>query len=207
MVVYLKRKDIEALQAGCHAEHLLAMIGIVEVPFLNGVGHTGRIPTHNVEVSPCIDPGLGVPLHLGGASVVHWRREDGHHRGLRVQNPILQHLKSNSSEIELCSWAHRHEAEPVYLLVLLHPPAQRHVVGLGVASQGMEQKHGVLVAHLQQPTTGVRHQEGVPVVDGVPELEGEHGVCIAPLELLAQLCRGEAEAVQPVLVLDRVYDL
>jgi hypothetical protein len=41
----------------------------------------------------------------------------------------------------------------------------------------VQQQHGCLVAALQQPSLSVLHQEGVAVVDGVPQLEGEDGVC------------------------------
>lgn len=94
-----------------------------------------------------------------------------------------------------------------YLLVLLHPPEQWDIVGLGVSPQGVQQEDRVLEPHLQQAPAGVVHEEGVPVVDGIPQLEGEHGVGAPADEFLAELSRRKTIMVEAVVVLDRLYDL
>ena len=99
--------------------------------------------------------GLRPPsAHLGGPGVHHGRGEDGDDGGLGVQHALVQHGG-----------------------VLLHAPLQRHVVVLGPAPQWVQQEDRLAVAPLHQPPVGVLHQEGVAVVDGVPQLEGEDGVC------------------------------
>lgn len=91
--------------------------------------------------------------YLGGAGVEHGRGEDGHDGGLGVQDLLLQHGR-----------------------VLLHAPLQRDIIVLGPAPQGVQQEHGVLVAPLQELAPRVLHEQGVPVVHGVAQLEGEDGI-------------------------------
>lgn len=92
--------------------------------------------------------------YLSRSGVHHGRRENGNDGGVRIQHALLQ----NGG-------------------VLLHPPRQRHVVVFGPASQRVEQQDGPAVAALHQPLLGVLHEQGVAVMDRVPELEGEHRVC------------------------------
>lgn len=91
--------------------------------------------------------------------------------------------------------------------MLLHPPAEWDIVRLRVSPERMEEEDRVLVPHLEKPLTCVGHQESVAVVDGIPELESKDGVRVALLELLAELRRGETEAVEAIVVLDGVYHL
>lgn len=60
--------------------------------------------------------------------------------------------------------------------MLLHSPVERNVVSFGVTAQRVQQQNGVLVAHVQQPPSGVGHQQRVAVVHGVSQLECEHSV-------------------------------
>lgn len=91
--------------------------------------------------------------YLCWSSVHHGRWEDGHDGGGGVQHALLEHSG-----------------------MLLHAPVQRHVVLLGPAPQRVEEQDRVLVAALQQATLGVLHQQGVPVVDRVAQLEGKDGI-------------------------------
>ena len=44
--------------------YLFAVGGVIEVILGVGVGHAGRVPTHNVEGGSSVEPGLAVPLDL-----------------------------------------------------------------------------------------------------------------------------------------------
>lgn len=91
--------------------------------------------------------------------------------------------------------------------MLLHAPSEWNIILFSVATQRMEQEDRILVSHVKQAATSVGHEQGVAVVHRVPQLEGKHRVCATPLKLVAELGRGETEPVQPVVVLDRLYDL
>ena len=93
---HLERQYVEALQPRGHAQHLLPVISIVEVSFLNRVSHPGRVTPDNVEVSTRSDPSLGMPLHLSRAGIVHRRREYRHHRSLRIQHSIFKNLTQHN---------------------------------------------------------------------------------------------------------------
>lgn len=91
--------------------------------------------------------------YLCWSCVHHRRREDGHDGCGGVQHALLEHSG-----------------------MLLHAPLQRHVVVFGPAAQRVEEQDRVLVAALQQTPFGVLHQQGVPVVDRVTQLEGKDGI-------------------------------
>lgn len=70
------------------------MVCIVQVPVLGWMPHACRVSAHDVEVCTCIDAGLGVPLHLCGASVEHGAGEDGNHGSDGVKHALLQNLQA-----------------------------------------------------------------------------------------------------------------
>lgn len=71
----------------------------------------------------------------------------------------------------------------------------------------MKQKDRVFVTHLEQSPASVGHEEGVSVVNRVPELEREDGVGATLLKLFTELGWRKPETVKPVVVLDGFEDL
>ena len=63
----------------------------------------------------------------------------------------------------------------------------------------MQEQHGVLVPSLDELPATVLHQEGVSVVHGVTQLEGEHGVRAQVAGALTQLGGRQAPLVQAVV--------
>ena len=70
-MAYLERKDVEPLEARSHAQNLLPVVSIIEVPFLRGMAHTSRIPSNNIEICTSINTSLSMPLHLSWPSIMH----------------------------------------------------------------------------------------------------------------------------------------
>ena len=92
-------------------------------------------------------------MYLCWSSVHHGGWENSHNGVGRVQHALLQHGG-----------------------VLLHAPLQWHVVVLSPAAERVKEQDGVAIAALKEPALGVLHQQGVPVVDRVAQLEGKDGI-------------------------------
>lgn len=82
--------------------------------------------------------------------------------------------------------------------MLSHAHRQRDVVLLGPPAQRVQQQHRLAVAASQQLLARVRHQQRVPVVNWVPQLERIHCIGSPPLKLSAQLVGSEAVLVKAV---------
>lgn len=57
--------DFHRGEARGHAQDLASVSGFIQVFLGLGVGHSCRVPAHNVEVGPRNHPGPAVPLDLG----------------------------------------------------------------------------------------------------------------------------------------------
>lgn len=90
---YLEGKNVKPLQTRCHAQYFLPMVSIIQISFLSWMAHASWVPTNNVKVSSCINPGLCMPLHLRWASIVHRRGEYGNNSGLWIKHTILKDLE------------------------------------------------------------------------------------------------------------------
>ena len=60
--------------------------------------------------------------------------------------------------------------------MLLHSPFEWDIIGLGPASERMEEKDWLLVTSLLQFLSSIGHEESVTIVDWVSELEDENGI-------------------------------
>eukprot|EP00048_Salpingoeca_helianthica_P016651 m.233462 g.233462 ORF g.233462 m.233462 type:complete len:612 (+) comp19158_c0_seq1:183-2018(+) len=180
-----KRNDLQPFQPGCHLQHGLSMVGIIQIDVLvGGVGHAGRVTAHNVVVCACVHASLGVPLHLRWPRVQHRAGEDRNESGIRVQHALTQDT-----------------------VMLSHAHGQRHVVVLGPAAEGVQQQQRLLESALQQHLVCVLHEEGVTVVDGIAQLKGKDSIGTALGELGPKLVGSEAVVVQAVVPGDALQHL
>ena len=69
------------------------MLRIIEISLLSRMTHPCRIPSHYIEICPRVHSWFCMPLNFCGPSIEHRRRKNCQHRRLRIQNPLLQHLK------------------------------------------------------------------------------------------------------------------
>lgn len=132
-MTYLERKDVEPLKARSHAQNLLSVICIIEVPFLRGVAHTSRIPSNNIEICTSINTSLSMPLHLSWPSIMHWRGEDRNDSWFWVEDTFLKNL------VEINSVRMVQESELEHSLVnpsnhLFHYRKRHHSICTGVLS-------------------------------------------------------------------------
>jgi hypothetical protein len=92
-------------------------------------------------------------------------------------------------------------------LVLFHASVKGHIVVLAPATEGVEEKDGVLVALLEELLTGILEEENVTVMEGVANLEGVHGVSTTGLDLVGDLAGSEAVLVHAVVELDALGEV
>jgi hypothetical protein len=117
-----------------------------------------------------------VPQYLGGATVVHGRGPDGQDGVRGVQSTIIKQC-----------------------LVLLHSGVEWNIIVLHPATEGVQQKYGVLVTELKELLSGILEQNYVSIVEGVAELEGVHGISSTGNNLVVDLPRSLAVAVEAIV--------
>lgn len=60
--------------------------------------------------------------------------------------------------------------------MLLHSPFQRDIVIFGPSTQGVQEKHRVFVAPLQELAPRILHEQGMPIVHGVAQLKRKDSI-------------------------------
>mmetsp|Transcript_6459 Transcript_6459/g.15962 ORF Transcript_6459/g.15962 Transcript_6459/m.15962 type:complete len:341 (+) Transcript_6459:348-1370(+) len=157
---------------------------VVNVLVRARVLHACRVTANDVVRRTTVQPSVRMPLHLCRTRIEHWRGEDRKHDGGVAEDTVL-----NDGS------------------VLLHPRIQRHIVVLRPATQRREPQHRFFEALLFQLLGSVLHEQRMPIVDRIAQLENKDGIRIKLLELSLQLCRGEAILVHAVIVLDLLQHL
>jgi len=172
---------------------------IIDVFLSVWVAHTSGVSSDNVELSASDQSSLGVPLdleilftisaesenfYLSGTSVGHWRWPDGNNSCFRVKDLLLEDG-----------------------IVLLHSPLEWDIIGLGPATEGVEEEDWLLVTALLQLLGGVSHEQSMAIVDWVSELEDKDGISAELFESGSELEWGLSVLVESVVPLDAVKSL
>ena len=172
---------------------------IIDVFLSVWMAHTSGVSSDNVELSASHQSSLGVPLdlecffkvscendffYLSWTSVGHWGWPDSNNSGLGVKDLLLKDS-----------------------VVLLHSPLEWDIIGLGPATEGMEEKDWLLVTTLLQLFGCVGHEQSVTIVDGVSELEDKDSIGAELLESGSELEWSLSVLVESVVPLDTVKSL
>mmetsp|Transcript_8608 Transcript_8608/g.13645 ORF Transcript_8608/g.13645 Transcript_8608/m.13645 type:complete len:249 (+) Transcript_8608:435-1181(+) len=120
-----------------------------------------------------------MPLHLARPCVEHRRREDGQHHRSVTKNAVLDDGA-----------------------VLLHSDRERHIVVLRPTAQRRQPQDWPLEALLLEFLRSVLHQQRVPVVHRIAQLESEDCIGAQLLKLRTQLQRCQAVLIHAIVVND-----
>lgn len=180
----LEGDNLELWDSRSHGKDPSAVSVIIDVFLSVWVAHTSGVSSDNVELSASDQSSLGVPLDLSGTSVGHWGWPDGNNSGLGVKDLLLKDG-----------------------VVLLHSPLEWDIIGLGPATEGVEEKDWLLVTTLLQLLGGVGHEESVTIVDWVSELEDKDGIGAELFESGSELEWSFSVLVESVVPLDSVKSL
>ena len=150
----LEGEDLDTVEHALAVdEELLTVPDVVKIFILLGVLDTSGVAASDEVGDTAADAGGGVPHDLGGATVVHWGRPHGEDGVLSVEGSVGEEGG-----------------------VLGHALSEGNVVVLAPATEGVEEKDGVLVALLDELLTGVLEEEHVSVVERVSHLESVNGI-------------------------------
>jgi len=180
----LEGDNLELWDSRSHGKDPSAVSVIIDVFLSVWVAHTSGVSSDNVELSASDQSSLGVPLDLSGTSVGHWGWPDGNNSGLGVKDLLLEDG-----------------------VVLLHSPLEWDIIGLGPATEGVEEKDWLLVTTLLQLLGGIGHEESVTIVDWVSELEDKDGIGAELFESGSELEWSLSVLVESVVPLDSVKSL
>jgi len=177
----LEGDNLELWDSRGHRKDPSAVTVIIDVFLSVWVAHTSGVSSNNVELSASDQSSLGVPLDLSGASVGHWGWPDGNNSCFRVEDLLLEDG-----------------------IVLLHSPLEWDVIGLGPATEGVEEKDWLLVTALLQLLGGVSHEQSVTIVNWVSELEDKDGIGAELFESRSEFKWRLSVLVESVVPLDAV---
>lgn len=180
----LEGDNLELWDSGGHGKDPSAVSVIIDVFLSVWVAHTSGVSSDNVELSASDQSSLGVPLDLSGTSVGHWRWPDGNNSCFGVKDLLLEDG-----------------------IVLLHSPLEWDIIGLGPATEGVEEENWLLVTALFQLLGGVSHEQSMAIVDWVSELEDKDGIGAELFESGSELEWGLSVLVESVVPLDAVKSL
>jgi len=180
----LEGDDLELWDSRGHGKDPSAVRVIIDVFLSVWVAHTSGVSSDNVELSAGDKSSLGVPLDLSGTSVGHWGWPDGNNSSFGVKDLLLEDG-----------------------IVLLHSPLEWDIIGLGPATERMEEKDWLLVTALLQLLSGVSHEQSVTIVDWVSELEDKDCIGAEFLESSSEFEWGLSVLVESVVPLDAVESL
>ena len=88
--------------------------------------------------------------------------------------------------------------------MLLHSPLEWDVIGLGPATEGVEEEDWLLVTALLQLLGGVSHEQSVTIVNWVSELEDKDGIGAELFESRSEFKWRLSVLVESVVPLDAV---